>query len=97
MEVYKLFRKLKSGEITSLFINKTERLVIGKRLQAFNYPTKGYAVRHGWHCLPEPKAPHLSEKGRVWLKVYIEDYEVIQRPKNQGGCWYLAKYMTILD
>jgi len=58
MIVYKLFRKLKSGEITSLFINK---------------------------------------KDRVWLKVEIQDYVEMNRPTSQGGKWYLANKIRILN
>lgn len=75
MIAYKLFRKLKSGEITSLFINKTERLQKEIWLEAKSYPTKGYAVRPYWHCTAEPSAPHLSEKGRIWLKVKMENFK----------------------
>ena len=42
--VYKLFRELKSGEITSLFINKSEQLKRNVWLEANCYPTKGYKV-----------------------------------------------------
>lgn len=42
---YKLFRVLKSGEITSLFINKKERLQKGIWLEAKSYPTDGYKLR----------------------------------------------------
>lgn len=97
MIVYKLFRKLKSGEITSLFINKKERLEKNKWLEAKSYPTNGYKVRPYWHCTEKPEAPHLSEKDRVWLRVEIEDYEVFERPEHQGGKWYLAKRMKILE
>lgn len=62
---YKLFRQLKSGDITSLFINKTERLEKNKWLQAKPYPTDGYKFRPYWHCTEKPQAPHLSLKGRV--------------------------------
>ena len=71
MIVYKLCRKLANGEITSLFINKTERIVFNKWLHAENHPTKGFALRPGWHCTAKPDAPHLSSKGRVWVKVEI--------------------------
>lgn len=97
MIVYKLFRKLKSGEITSLFINKTERLEKNKWLEANSHPTKGYKLRPFWHCTEKPHAPHLTTKGRVWLRVEIEDYEVFDRPEHQGGKWFLAKRMRILD
>lgn len=98
---YKLFRELKSGEITSLFINKSRKLPFDEWMDADNFPTKGFAVREGWHCTAEPKAPHLKMKlksgeRRVWKKVLIEDYSEFKRPESQGGMWYLAKRMKIL-
>lgn len=97
MIAYKLFRQLKSGELTSLFINKKERLEHNKWLEAESHPTKGYAYRPFWHCTSEPVAPHLSEKGRVWVKVEMGDFEEFQRPSNQGGLWYLAKKIKIIE
>jgi hypothetical protein len=95
MIAYKLFRQLKDGNITSLFINKTKRLPVGEWMIAEEHETKGFAYRPGWHCTHEPVAPHLSEKGRVWLKVEIEDYTEIKRPESQGGMWYLANKIKI--
>lgn len=99
---YKLFRELKSGEITSLFINKTRKLPIGEWMDYENYPTSGFAERPGWHCTAQPNAPHLkmelkSGEVRIWKAVLIEDFEEVQRPENQGGLWYLAKRMKILE
>ena len=93
---WKLFRVLKSGEITSLFINKTARLPINNWLEAKPYPTKGYAFRPHWHCTENPVAPHLTEKGRVWKKIIMEDFEIFKRPEHQGGVWYLANKIKIL-
>lgn len=99
---YKLFRQLKSGEITSLFINKTRKLPVGEWMNSENYPTNGFARRPGWHCTAEPVAPHLkmvlkSGEVRVWKKVLIDDYTEFKRPENQGGLWFLAKRMKILN
>jgi len=99
---YKLFRELKSGEITSLFINKSRKLPYNQWLESENYPTKGFAERQGWHCTAESNAPHLkmelkSGERRIWKKVIIEDYTEFKRPENQGGMWYLAKRMKILN
>jgi hypothetical protein len=94
---YKLFRVLKSGEITSLFINKTERLKRGVWLEAKCYPTDGYKVRPFWHCTKYPIAPHLTIKGRVWVMVEMENYTEFNRPVFQGGKWFLAKRIKILD
>jgi len=97
MIVYKLFRKLKSGEIAPLFINKRFRLPFGQWLEAECHPTKGYAVRPGWHCCFEPYAPHLSEKGRVWVKCEAEGIKVYERPESQGGKWVLADRIKVLE
>ena len=97
MIAYKLFRKLKDGSISSLFINKKKRLPIGTWMTAEAHPTKGFAVRPGWHCTHDPYAPHLSEKGRIWLEVEIDDYEEVVRPASQGGIWYLAKRIKIRE
>ena len=99
---YKLFRKTKDNRITSLFINKTRNLPIGIWMESENYPTKGFAERQGWHCTAKPVAPHLKMKlksgeVRVWKAVIIEDYAEFKRPESQGGLWYLAKRMKIMD
>lgn len=93
---YKLVRVRKDGTLGSLFINKKEILLTNKWLEAKPYPTKGYKNRMGWHCLLNKSAPHPSMKNRVWVKVKIKDFELNQRPENQGGMWALAKYMKIL-
>ena len=97
MIAYKLFRQLKNGELTSLFINKKRRLPIDEWLIAESFPTKGFAHRPFWHCTSEPVAPHLSEKNRVWCKVEMEEYEKYDRPSNQGGLWYLANKIKIIE
>lgn len=97
MIVYKLFRQLKDGNITSLFINKTDRLPLNRWLKAKEHPTKGYAFRPYWHCTSSTNVPHLTNKGRVWKMVEIKDFQEIIRPESQGGKWYLAKYIKILD
>jgi len=97
MIAYKLFRQLKDGNITPLFINKKQRLPIGEWLQAESHPTKGFKVRPYWHCTSNPVAPHLSEKDRIWMKVKIEDYQNMERPPSQGGLWFLANRMRILE
>jgi len=99
---YKLFRQLKSGEITSLFINKTRKLPLNEWMGSENYPTSGFAERPGWHCTAQPDAPHLkmrlkSGEVRVWRKVLIEDFIEFKRPSNQGGLWFLAKRIKIID
>lgn len=97
MIAYKLFRVRRDGTIGSLFINKQAKLPIGQWLQAEDHPTPGYKHRPGWHCLAAPKAPHLTEKNRRWCKVEIKNVRSEQRPESQGGLWYLAKKMRILQ
>lgn len=94
---FKLMRVTRDGDYKSLFIKKTKTYSPGPLwYEAKRYPTKGFAVRTGFHCLAEPHAPHLSKKRRVWVTIQIRDYQVIQRPSSQGGTWYIAKYMRIL-
>lgn len=93
---YKLFRKRKDGTLGPLFCNRRMRIPMGEWLPAEDHPTKGLAHRPGWHALAVPDAPHLSEKGRVWCEVEIEDWEVHYRPDSQGGQWYLADRMRVV-
>jgi hypothetical protein len=96
MIAWKLFRQLKNGDIAPLFINKRLRLQSGVWYEAEAHRTKGFAFRPGWHVTAKPVAPHLSEKGRVWRMVEIEDFKVVERPPCQGGTWYLANRMLVL-
>ena len=101
MKAYKLIRKLKSGELSPLFINKRSRLPLNTWMAAEEHSTKGFAVRKGWHCTLKPEAPHLEVggngigKNRVWVEVEVEDYEMYNRPESQGGTWVLAQKMKI--
>jgi hypothetical protein len=94
---YKLFRKRKNGSYGPLFINRRQQLVAGRHYRAEAHPTKGYAVRPGWHICAEPHAPHLTTKDRVWCQVAFSEYKVLNRPASQGGTWYLAEEMVILS
>ena len=96
MIAYKLIRKMKDGSLAPLFINKKSRIPIGEWLEAENHPTKGFSVRKGWHCTLMPVAPHLSEKGRVWVQVEVDDTELYNRPESQGGMWVLAQRMKVI-
>lgn len=97
MIAYKLIKKRKDGSLGPLFINRKQVLPIGEWLAAENHPTKGYAERPGWHCCSKPEAPHLSMKGRQWLRVEIKDFYEFKRPKIQGGTWLIAKQMKIIE
>jgi hypothetical protein len=94
---YKLVRLRKDGSIGPLFINRKLRLLIDEWMEAEDHPTKGFAHRMGWHVTEHMSAPHLSKKGRIWIKVAIKNYEVILRPESQGGKWFLAQQMKVLE
>lgn len=93
---YKLLKVRKAGTLGPLFINRRQIIPLNVWLRAENHPTPGYAVRPGWHVMGEPKAPHLSMKGRKWMKVEIKDYKALRRPKTQGGTWWLAEWIKVL-
>lgn len=97
MIAYKLFRKLKDGSLHSLFINKKVNLPLNKWLVAKTYPTKNFKIRHGFHCCPRPVAPHLSLRNRAWYKVEIKNFKELQKCKFQGGKWFIAKNIRILE
>jgi hypothetical protein len=94
---YKLFRLRKDGTLGPLFINRKQRLEVGKLYHAEEHLTKGFAFRPGWHICSEMNAPHLSKEGRVWAKVRFSNYTSHVRPESQGGLWYTANKMTIVD
>jgi hypothetical protein len=94
---YKLLRKRKDGTLGSLFIGRSKIIPKNGWLYAEDLPTKGYAHRPGWHILEKPKAPHLSLKNRVWCRVMFRNYLELIRPENQGGKWFLAQQMYILE
>ena len=96
MLAYKLLRKRKDGSLGSLFINRKAHVPIGTWMPSEEHPTKGYAYRPGWHVMPRPNAPHLTENGRVWVEVEIEDFSEFNRPESQGGTWYLANWMKVI-
>lgn len=100
MKAYKLLRLKKDNNLYPLFINKTEATPIGEWMEAECYPTKGFAVRKGWHCCFKPIAPHLklklsSGEQRVWVECEVEDWNSYDRPESQGGSWILAQRMKI--
>ena len=102
MKAYKLVRKAKDGRLYPLFIDRKTPTPIGVWMKAECHPTKGFAVRQGWHCTPTVNnAPHLkkdlaSGEHRVWVEVEVEDYVPYQRSEAQGGLWLLAQQMKVL-
>ena len=100
MKAYKLLRMKKDGNLYPLFINKTVETPIGKWMEAECHPTKGFAVRQGWHCCFKPVAPHLkmelsNGEQRVWVECEVEDWTSYDRPITQGGAWALAQRMKV--
>ena len=101
MKAYKLLRILKiDGKLHPLFINKSVPTPIGVWMDAECHPTKGFAIRCGWHCCFIPLAPHLKTElsngeKRVWVECEVEDWESYDRPESQGGAWILAQKMKI--
>lgn len=93
---YKLFRVRRDGTLGSLFIHKKQVIPVGEHLGAEIHPTKGFALRPGWHASHTPNAPHLTMKGRRWYEVEIKHYEPMQRPERQGGMWYIAQWMRVI-
>ena len=94
---YKLLRLRKDGTLAPLFINRRQIIPLNTWMDAENHPTKGFAVRPGWHVTPKQEAPHLSKKGRVWAKVEVKNIESLNRPISQGGEWWLAKQMKVIE
>ena len=94
---YKLFQRRKDGTIGPLFINRTQRILIGIKYPYKKYLTKGFKFRPGWHVCKQPSAPHLSMKNRVWAKVEFTLMEILERPETQGGTWYLGSTLKVLE
>lgn len=100
MKAYKLLRMGKDGKLYPLFINKNTPTPFNVWLEAECFPTKGFAVRQGWHCCFKPIAPHLkkclaSGEKRVWVEVEVEAWKSYDRPESQGGAWILAQRMKL--
>tara|TARA_R110000803_G_scaffold10606_7_gene32228 strand:+ start:380 stop:679 length:300 start_codon:yes stop_codon:yes gene_type:complete len=96
MKAYKLVRKMKDGSLSPLFINQKSRMQKGVWMQSELHIKKGFAVRQGWHCVLNPIAPHLSKKNRVWVEVEVDQYQLYNKPKHQGGVWLLAQKIKIV-
>lgn len=99
MVAYKLFR-IKGDKLYPLFINRQQETETGKWLKSQCLPTKGFAVRQGWHCCFLPIAPHLKQnlangEKRVWCEIEVKDFTKYSRPESQGGSWILADQIKI--
>lgn len=95
MKAYKLMKLRRNGTLGPLFINARQIIPVGEWLPAEAHSTKGFAYRPGWHCCFRPVAPHLSEKGRVWVECDVEQFRTYDRPESQGGAWVLAERIRI--
>ncbi len=95
---YKLFKVRKDGTLGTLFFDCRMRLPINEWMEAkMNLTKKGFATRPGWHITHAPEAPHLSMKNRRWYTVEFKDFTEHQRPEAQGGLWYTARWMRIIE
>jgi hypothetical protein len=100
IRAWKLFRIRRNGTLGPLFINRKLVVKEGEWFPAEDHPTKGYARRPGWHCAPQPYAPHLKVDAktgqRIWVEVEIADFADLVRPEVQGGTWYLANWLRVI-
>jgi hypothetical protein len=100
---YKLFKLRANGTLGPLFINARQVIPVGQWLDAEDHQTKGFAHRPGWHCTSAPHAPHLalhpkSGPRRVWCLVEIAGrVKRYDRPLIQGGAWFLAPRMRVVE
>ena len=100
MKVYKLLR-IKNGKLYPLFINRNVETPIGIWLEAECIPTKGFAIRQGYHCCLAPIAPHLkmelaNGEKRLWVECEGENCEEYVRPESQGGKWVLCQRLKLI-
>lgn len=100
IEGYKLFRR-HNGELHPLFINRKQIIPVGVWMVAESHPTKGFAVRPGWHATLSPVAPHLkmrlaSGEQREWVRVLLRGVTYYARPESQGGQWVLAEELKVI-
>lgn len=97
MIAYKLMTVRKDGSLGPLFINRRLRIPLGVWMKAECHPTKGFAVRAGWHATSSPVAPHLGTKDRRWFQVELRGVSTFKRPECQGGTWMLAQWMKVIQ
>jgi hypothetical protein len=97
ISAYKLLRVRRDGSLGPLFIGREIVIPFGRWMRAESRPTKGFALRPGWHACAKPDAPHLSKRGRVWCKVTLKGVKEYHRPASQGGVWFTALWMRVLS
>jgi hypothetical protein len=94
---YKLLRLRKDGSLGPLFIDRKLRIPVNRWCKAKAVPTKGFAFRPGFHACANPVAPHLSKKDRVWCKVLLRGVTPHLRPDCQGGLWFTANHLKVVE
>jgi hypothetical protein len=94
MTVYKLMKQRKDGTLGPLFINSSQCIPLGSWLKAESHQTKGFAYRPGFHCTLTPKSHIMEKPGRVWVRVRVKNYKLINKP-NSTDQWVLAQQMIV--
>ena len=97
---FKLLRLRSDGTVGPLFVNRGLVIQPGEWYRAeAHHPTGKLKFRPGWHVCRAPVAPHLSSTKlrREWWRVAMRDVAIIPRPAHQGGDWYLAKHMKLVE
>lgn len=87
MIAYKLFRELKDGSISPLFINKKLRLKLNEWLTAESHPTKGFVFRQDG-IAPKSQLLHIyqsMEEHGIRLKWKITLNMIAQNHKEELG------------
>lgn len=100
MIAYKLMKQRKDGTLGPLFINSSQRVPLNRWLKAEAHKKKGFAFRPGWHAFPKPGAHtrlDTEREGRVWCRVEIQGVKQFSASGTEGGVWYLAKRMRVLE
>lgn len=85
---YKLFEMDECGNLYALFIDKNTIMPIGEWLLAGNFPTKGFALRPGFHIGEIPAAPWLMSANGTYKS---------QRRKNWKRVWAEVEYVADID
>ena len=87
---FKLFeRDKRNGKLYPLFIGKTEPTPMDEWIHAEHIPTKGFAVRSGWHLSANlPSAPHLIGADGTYKS---------KRGKNFERVWCVVEYNNSYD
>lgn len=85
---YKLFEMDEHGNLYALFIDKNTIMPINEWLKAGKFPTKGFALRPGYHIGEIPAAPWLMSANGTYKS---------QRRKNWKRVWAEVEYVADID